>query len=79
MKFIIENTYSHGRIKVPNHLNRLLHELLGLTLAVNLTIFFCEVNIFLLLEEICLRNHFMFYYQLKISKKPDFRVPMLLI
>jgi hypothetical protein len=44
-----ENMYSHGRAKISNLLNRLLHEFLGLTPAFNLTIFFCKVNIFLLL------------------------------
>jgi hypothetical protein len=40
--------YSHGRAKIYNLLNGLLHEFLGLTPAINLTIFFYKVNIFLL-------------------------------
>jgi hypothetical protein len=32
--------------------NRLLHEFLGLTQAINLTIFFHKVNIFLMLDEL---------------------------
>jgi hypothetical protein len=35
-----------------NLLNRLLHEFLGLTSAINQTIFFCKVNIFLLFDEL---------------------------
>jgi hypothetical protein len=45
LKFIKENMYSHG--------NRVLHEILGLIPAIILTTFFCKVNIFLLLDELC--------------------------
>jgi hypothetical protein len=44
MKFINENTYSSRRVKISDLLNRLLHEFLGLTAAINLTVFFCKVN-----------------------------------
>jgi hypothetical protein len=47
-----ENMYSHGRVKISDLLRRLLHEFLGLTPAINLTIFFCKVNIFLLSDEL---------------------------
>jgi hypothetical protein len=52
MKFIDENMYSHGRVKISDLLNRLSDEFLGLIPAINLTIFFCKVNIFLLLDEL---------------------------
>jgi hypothetical protein len=52
MKFIKENMYLHGKVKISNLLNSLLHEFLGLTLAIILMIFFCNVNIFLLLHEL---------------------------
>jgi hypothetical protein len=48
IKFINENMYSHGRAKISYLLNRLL----GLMLAINLTIFFCKVNMFLLLGKL---------------------------
>jgi hypothetical protein len=44
--------YSHGRAKISNFLNRLLHEFLGLMPAINLTIFFCKKNTFLLFDEL---------------------------
>jgi hypothetical protein len=44
--------FSHGRAKIYNLLTRLLHEFLGLTPAINLTIFFCKVNIFLMFDEL---------------------------
>jgi hypothetical protein len=50
MKFINEDVYSHGRAKISNLLNILVHRFLGLTPANKLTIFFCKVNIFLLLD-----------------------------
>jgi hypothetical protein len=43
--------YSHGRAKISNLLNRLLHKFLGLTPAINLKIFFCKVNIFWMFDE----------------------------
>jgi hypothetical protein len=51
MKFINENMYSHGRATISALLNRLLHDFSGLTPAINKTIFFCKVSIFLLLVE----------------------------
>jgi hypothetical protein len=52
MKFINENMYLHGRGKISNLLNRLVHESLGLTLAKILIIFFFNVNTFLLLHKL---------------------------
>jgi hypothetical protein len=46
VRFINENVYSHGRVKISDVLSRLLHEFIGLTPAFNLTIFSCKVNIF---------------------------------
>jgi len=48
-KFIHINMYSHGRGKISNLMNRFLHEFLDLTPAIILTVFFCKVNIILLL------------------------------
>jgi hypothetical protein len=39
-------------VKYLTSLNRLLHEFLGLAPAMSLTIFFCAVNIILLLDEL---------------------------
>jgi hypothetical protein len=47
-----ENMYLHGKVKISDLINRLLHEFLGLPLAIILIIFFCNVNIFLLLHEL---------------------------
>jgi hypothetical protein len=44
MKFINENMYSYRTVKISHILNRLLHEFLGLTPAIDLIIFFCKVN-----------------------------------
>jgi hypothetical protein len=44
--------YSHERGKISNHLGRLLHEFIGLALAIILIVFFCKVNIILLLDEL---------------------------
>jgi hypothetical protein len=52
MKFINENMYIHGRAKISDLLNKLLHEFLGLIPAINLTNLFCKLNIFLLLDEL---------------------------
>jgi uncharacterized protein YbcI len=41
-----------GQAKFSNILNRLLHEVLGCAPAVILKIFFCEVIIFQLLEDL---------------------------
>jgi hypothetical protein len=52
MTFINENIYSHGRGRTSSFLNRLLHEFLGLAPAIILMIFFCKVNILLLLDQL---------------------------
>jgi hypothetical protein len=52
MKFIGENTYSHGKVMIFSHLNRSLQELWDLTPNMILTIFFFNVNTFLLLDEV---------------------------
>jgi hypothetical protein len=46
-----KNMSSLGRVRIYNPLNRLLHEFLGLTPAINVTNF-CKVNIFLLFDEL---------------------------
>jgi hypothetical protein len=63
-----ENMYSHGRVRVCNPLSRLLHEFLGLTTAINITVFFCKVNIILLLHELPPKNYSMLHYRMKIDK-----------
>jgi hypothetical protein len=52
MKFINENIYSQGIGKIYSFLNKLLHEFLGLAPAKIQLIFFCKVNILLLLDEL---------------------------
>jgi hypothetical protein len=52
MEFINENVYSHRIPKICNLLNILLHEILGLAPAILLTVFFCTVNIVLLLDKL---------------------------
>jgi hypothetical protein len=74
MKSSNENVYSHGRVRISNLLNRLLHKFLGLTLAINLTIFFCKVNTFLLLHELPPKNYTILHYIVKIVKETDLRV-----
>jgi hypothetical protein len=48
---INENIYWHGTGKISSFLNRLLHEVLGCAPTIIMMIFFCNVNIFLLLDE----------------------------
>jgi hypothetical protein len=50
-KFINENIYWHGTHKICSFLNRLLDGVLGCAPTMILMIFFCKVNIFVLLEE----------------------------
>ena len=50
MNFINEIIYWHGTGGTSNCLNRLLHEVLGCVPAIILTIFFCKMKIFPLLE-----------------------------
>jgi len=52
MKFINVNMYSHGRVKIFELINSLLHEVLGLTPDIILIFLFCKVNIILLLGEL---------------------------
>jgi hypothetical protein len=51
-QLINESTYWYGTHKISNCLNRLLSEVLGCVLAIIMTIFFCKVKIFPLLEEL---------------------------
>jgi len=44
VKFMNESTYSHRTGKISHLLNRLQHELLGISPTIILTIFFCQVN-----------------------------------
>jgi hypothetical protein len=50
MKFINENMYLCGRVQISCIFDGLLCEFLGLTPAINVTIFFCKANFFLLLD-----------------------------
>jgi hypothetical protein len=50
MKLILENVYWHGTHKFFNFLNRIVHEVLGFAPIMIFIIFFCEVNIFPLLD-----------------------------
>jgi len=59
LNFINENLYSHGRCKISNLSNRPLHEFLSFAATIILTIFFCEINIFLKDK----LPHWIFYYQ----------------
>jgi hypothetical protein len=52
MKFSNENIYSQVRGKMFSFLNKLLHEFRGLVPAIILIIFFCKLNILLLLDEL---------------------------
>jgi len=56
MKFINESIYLHRRERISNCLNILLHEVLGCAPAVIMTVFFCKVKIFTLLEELTPQN-----------------------
>jgi hypothetical protein len=52
MKFIDGSIYWHGTGRIFNSLNRLLHDVLGCAPPIILMIFFCEVEIFPLFEEL---------------------------
>jgi hypothetical protein len=63
---------------ISNLLNRLLHEFLALTPAINLIIFFWEMNIFLLLEELLQNNIPYFIVEWKQAKQIDLWVSVLM-
>jgi hypothetical protein len=52
VKYISESTYWLGTGKISNFLSRLLHEVLSHATTIILTVFFCKINTFLLLEEL---------------------------
>jgi hypothetical protein len=52
MTFIAKNIYSQGRAQISDFLRRLLHVFLHPEPAITLTIFFCKLNILLLLDEL---------------------------
>jgi hypothetical protein len=68
MKSSNDNMYSRGRVRISDLLNRLLHEFLGLTPAINLTIFFCKVNVFLLFDELPQKNYSILHCRVKIGE-----------
>jgi hypothetical protein len=68
MEFINENTYSKERSKISNLLNGPIHKFLGLTFTVILTVFLCDINIFLLLDKFPPENYSVFYYRVKTGK-----------
>jgi hypothetical protein len=51
MKLINERIYWYGSGKISNCLSRLLHEVLGCTAAIILTVFMCKMKIFPLFKE----------------------------
>jgi hypothetical protein len=59
--------YSLGRVKIPNLLNRFLHETLGVIPEIKQTILFRKANIYLLLNGLP-RKHSVLLRQVKISK-----------
>jgi hypothetical protein len=63
MKLINENICSHWRGIISRFLSRLIHEFLGLASAIILIIFFCNVNIILLLDELPSKNYFILHYR----------------
>jgi hypothetical protein len=52
MKSSDDNMYSRGRIRNSKLSDRFLNEFLGFTPAINLSIVFWKVNIFLVLDEL---------------------------
>jgi hypothetical protein len=54
------------KIESLNCLNRLLQEILGCAPAIILTIFFCKVKIFALLEELYPTSYSILYNKVKI-------------
>jgi hypothetical protein len=66
MKSINYNMYSLGTLRISNVLNRLLHEFLDLTPAINLIILFCNV----LLDELPPQNYSILYCRVKTGKMP---------
>lgn len=57
--------HSHGRV---NLLSRIVHEFLGFIPAINATILFCKMNIFLLLDGLPQKNYPLLHYQVKTGK-----------
>ena len=51
MKFINERMYWHRTVRISDCISRLLHEVLSCPPSVILTILFCKVKIFGLLED----------------------------
>jgi hypothetical protein len=49
VNFLNGNIYPYGRCKITCVLNRLLHEMVGITVAIKVTIFYDKVNICLVL------------------------------
>jgi hypothetical protein len=66
-KFINGMVYSLGRVKIPNLLNRFLHETLGVIPEIKQTNLFRKANIYLLLNGLP-RKHSVLLHQVKISK-----------
>jgi len=52
MELINESIYCYGTGRISSCLNRLPQEVLGCELAIILTVFFCKVKLFPLLEEL---------------------------
>jgi len=52
MQLINGSIQRHGTDIISNYLNRLLHEFLGCAPFIILTIFFCKVKVFSLLEKL---------------------------
>jgi hypothetical protein len=67
VNFSNENVYSHKRGNVSDFLNRFLYDCLCLTLGMMLKILFCNINVFLLLDELS-QKHFLYLYSKKYTK-----------
>jgi hypothetical protein len=66
MHFIDESIYWHGTDKTSSCINRILQEVPGCAPAISLTVFFCKVKIFPLLEELPPKDYSIFYNRMKV-------------
>jgi hypothetical protein len=68
MKSNNDSMYLHGKVMLSNVLNRFLPEFIGVTPAINLKMFFCKLNIILLLDELPPTNYSILHCRVKIGR-----------
>jgi hypothetical protein len=71
MKLLNESIYWHGTGRITHCLNKLLQQILVCAAAIILTICFCKVKIFPLLE-VTQKNYSLFYNRMKVCTANSF-------